>query len=229
MKEDNYRYERKFRVSALSYSELLNTIHYSPFLFREIYYPRTVNNIYLDSFDLENYFDNIEGNSERTKTRIRWYGNDQIKVNAPKLEFKIKRGHVGMKKIYTLSPFIFNKGFSRDHLMNVFNNSTLPDGIRERLRHLRLSLYNKYRRQYFISNDRRFRITLDKDVDYFRLKDISNYFLVKRSDYGTSVMELKYSPNDDSEATKIVEQFAFRLTKNSKYVSGVSCFTHTTR
>ena len=146
-----------------------------------------------------------------------------------KLEFKIKRGHVGMKKIYTLSPFIFNKGFSRDHLMKVFNNSTLPDGIRERLRHLRLSLYNKYRRQYFISNDRRFRITLDKDVYYFRLRDISNYFLVKRSDYGTSVMELKYSPNDDSEATKIVEQFAFRLTKNSKYVSGVSCFTHTTR
>ena len=113
--------------------------------------------------------------------------------------------------------------------MKVFNNSTLPDGIRERLRHLRLSLYNKYRRQYFISNDRRFRITLDKDVYYFRLRDISNYFLVKRSDYGTSVMELKYSPNDDSEATKIVEQFAFRLTKNSKYVSGVSCFTHTTR
>ena len=115
------------------------------------------------------------------------------------------------------------------HLMKVFNNSTLPDGIRETLRHLRLSLYNKYRRQYFISMDRRFRITLDKDVYYFRLKDISNYFLVKRSDYGTSVMELKYSPNDDLEATKIIEQFTFRMTKNSKYVSGVSCFTHTTR
>ena len=224
MKEHNFRYEKKFRFTTISYYELIKLLHLSPFLFREIHHQRTVNNIYLDSFEMQSYYDNIDGYSERTKTRIRWYGNNLIRANAPKLEFKKKYGHVGLKNVFNISPFIFKPGFSRDNLMKVFDDSSLPEGILETLRHLRLSLYNKYERQYFISSDGRFRVTLDKDMHYFGLKDSSNYFLGKRSDYGISVMELKYRPEDSEAATNITEQFAFRMTKNSKYVTGVSYF-----
>ena len=227
MEDSNYRYERKYRVTELSYSELINIIFYSPFLFREIYSQRTLNNIYLDDFDLSNYFDNVDGYSKRCKIRIRWYGYDHNKIHAPQLEFKIRRGYVGTKKIFPLKSFTFDKAFSRDYLMDIFKNSTLPDEIRERLFHLRLSLYNKYQRRYFLSSDNRFRITLDKNIEYFELKDCSNFFLTKRSDIGVSVLELKYGQNNCSEATKIIEQFAFRMTKNSKYVSGISSFMNT--
>ena len=100
MEDSNYRYERKYRVAEISYSELINIIYYSPFLFRKIYSQRTVNNIYLDNFDLRNYFDNVDGYSKRCKIRIRWYDDDNNKINAPQLEFKIKRGYVGIKKIF---------------------------------------------------------------------------------------------------------------------------------
>ena len=224
MEDSNYRYERKYRVTELSYSELLNIIYCSPFLFREIYSQRTVNNIYLDNFDLINYFDNVDGYSKRRKTRIRWYDYDHEKINYPQLEFKIKQGHVGFKKIYPLKAFIFKKGFSRDNLMEVFKNSNLPNEIKEVLFHLRLSLYNKYQRRYFVSSDNHFRITLDKNLEYFELKDCANYFLAKRSDVGVSILELKYNSNYSSEASKIIDKFAFRMTKNSKYVSGISSF-----
>ena len=224
LKEENYLIERKFQVSALSYSEILKNLFCNPFLFREIFLQRTVNNIYLDSFDLASFFDNIDGHSERTKTRIRWYGNDSDKILSPKLEFKIKQGHVRSKKIFTLLPFTFKRGFSRIHLMKMLNNSSLPDPVIEILNHLRLSIYNKYKRRYFLSSDKRFRITLDRDIHYFGLKDSPNYFVSKRTEPSMSIMELKYSPKDDSDASEIIKQFSFRMTKNSKYVSGVSYF-----
>ena len=46
-KKIDYRNEKKFRVTELSYSEIRNIVHFSPFLFKEIYYQRTVNNFYL--------------------------------------------------------------------------------------------------------------------------------------------------------------------------------------
>jgi len=180
----------------------------------------------MDSFNLGSYFDNVDGCSNRTKLRIRWYGSDSLEVNTPLLEFKIKRGHVGTKRCFPLTPFIFQKGFSRENLIEVFDKSKLPDEVREILRYLRLSLYNNYQRQYFISADKLIRITIDKNIDYYGLNDHSNHFIAKRSDYGTSVMEMKYNPNDELMATKIIEQFPFRMTKNSKYVSGTSYFLH---
>ena len=108
--------------------------------------------------------------------------------------------------------------------MEVFKNSNLPNEIKEVLFHLRLSLYNKYQRRYFVSSDNHFRITLDKNLEYFELKDCANYFLAKRSDVGVSILELKYNSNYSSEASKIIDKFAFRMTKNSKYVSGISSF-----
>ena len=227
LKSSIFRNERKFRVYTISYSELLNIIHLNPFLFREIYYQRTINNIYLDSLELDSFFDNVDGYSKRMKVRVRWYGDDLTEVISPKLEFKIKYGHVGTKRVFPLKPFAFGKGFSKDQLTKSFDNSNLPDVISEAVRYLHLSVLNKYQRRYFISLDGRFRITLDKNMQYYLLRDSNNSFLTKRSEDGVSVLELKYNISDDSDANKIVKQFNFRMTKNSKYVSGASYYIHT--
>ena len=46
-----------------------------PSMFYEPYPPRYVNNLYLDTEDMENYLDNVSGVAERRKVRIRWYGD----------------------------------------------------------------------------------------------------------------------------------------------------------
>ena len=73
--ENNYRFEKKFFISELTKQEIESIIKLHPAIFSEIYYERFVNNIYLDSFDLQNYFDNIIGTFKRQKVRIRWYGD----------------------------------------------------------------------------------------------------------------------------------------------------------
>ena len=218
------RYENKYRITERSYAEIKNILHYCTFQFREIYHKRIINNLYLDTFELSNYFDNIDGNNEREKIRIRWYGNSMNYANNPKLEFKIKRGHVSKKNIINLNNFIFKNGFSREDLVKVLRKSSLSNKVLEKMCNQRLSLFNKYERQYYISSNGHYRITLDKDMEYYNLNDYSNYFITKRTDYGVSVMEIKYDPVDRDGVSEIIDQFPFRLAKNSKYVTGVTYF-----
>ena len=68
-KEQKFRYERKFIVE-LDAEEIEYLIKHHPFMFSEIFYKRNVNNIYLDSVDLQNYKENLAGDSERVKIRV---------------------------------------------------------------------------------------------------------------------------------------------------------------
>ena len=72
---DNCRYERKFAIAGASLSAIEHHVRHHPALFFQEYAPRIVNNIYLDTPDLRNYHQNVEGHSQRTKLRARWYGS----------------------------------------------------------------------------------------------------------------------------------------------------------
>ena len=54
----NYRYERKFIISNTDEKKIEHYIKLHPKIFSEIYHERYVNNIYFDSLQLQNYFDN---------------------------------------------------------------------------------------------------------------------------------------------------------------------------
>ena len=88
----NYRYERKSVISELTKNEIKALIKLHPAMFLESYPPRFVNNLYLDSVGMNNYFDNMAGLKERVKVRIRWYGRLFGSVEKPTLELKIKNG-----------------------------------------------------------------------------------------------------------------------------------------
>ena len=60
---------------------------------------RKISNIYLDTIDLKNYKDNINGVKRRTKHRIRWYDDN---AQNPLLEYKNKDDKLGWKNIYKL-------------------------------------------------------------------------------------------------------------------------------
>lgn len=214
------RYERKFLVSGLTASEVESLIRFHPAMFSQIYQPRFVNSLYLDSPDLRNYFDNLAGIQNRVKVRIRWYGDLFGHVERPLLEVKVKSNTLGQKESYPLTSFSVNHDFSFEAIRQVFQSSFLPETLKVELLGLEGVFVGRYHRTYYQSACRHYRLTLDRDLEFYRL-GFNNSFLHKSADFVHTVLELKYDHGKDTDADRIVSYFPFRLTKISKYVLGV--------
>lgn len=224
VKLKDLRYEKKFVISELPSHEIEHLIKHNSAVFSEIFYERRVNNIYLDSIGCENYQDHLAGTSQRLKIRIRWYGKIFGLIKNPILELKIKKNDLGKKSFFQLNPFILDKNFSGRLLQKVFLKSDLPEWLIEKLKLYHPTLLNSYKRRYFISFDKKHRITLDKNQIFFRIKDIDNSFKERITNNETYVLEMKYSLKDYEKAANIMQEFPFRLTANSKYLSGIELF-----
>ena len=220
------RYERKFYISKMDAKEVECLIKIHPSAFSEIFHERFVNNIYLDSVGLKHYFDNIDGNNRRYKIRFRWYGNLLGHVGNPVLEVKVKENLVGFKLRYPFGSFEVGPELSMEEIGKVCKHAGLPDAMNEILRGMNFSLLNRYRRKYFLSADKKYRITIDSDLGYYSLAKRGNTFLNKNSDVTGVVVELKYDTTIDDEAKFITHYFPFRLSRMSKYVSGVESFCY---
>ncbi|MBP7088556.1 MAG: VTC domain-containing protein [Candidatus Omnitrophica bacterium] len=217
----NFRYERKFCLEGISAKDIEPILKLHPAIFKEIYYERRVNNIYLDSVDLRSFFDNINGISKRLKVRIRWYKDIFGIIKEPVLELKLKHNlHVG-KLNYPLVSFMMDKSCSINTIRRVFEQSSLPERLKFHLKELSFSLLNSYRRRYFLSADKKYRITLDYDLEAYKLLPRYNSFLYKLKKQNTTVMELKYNEPNNIFANEITNYFSFRLARSSKYVDGI--------
>ena len=218
---DNYRYERKFFISELTRQEVESIIRINPVMFSEIYHERFVNNIYFDSVSMESFFDNIDGSVDKTKVRIRWYGELSGYIEKPVLELKIKNGLLGKKESYPLRPFKLNNNFNVQSITANIEKSIIPEIIKMELKSMKPVLLNRYSRKYFQSVNRNYRITVDTDIVFYRIGCRNNSFLKKITDDVNVVLELKYNQDMDDNASFITNHFPFRLTKSSKFVSGI--------
>jgi SPX domain protein involved in polyphosphate accumulation len=218
---ESYRYERKFLVPANSWATIEPGIKHNPGIFSSLYHPRTVNNIYLDSPALRLYFMNLEGAAERTKVRIRWYGDLRGLLPHPTLEFKSRSGLLGQKHAFPLDPFQLDNSFTGELLRGVLQGSDLPDGVRQLLSDLEPTLVNCYRRHYYQSADRKYRLTLDSGLEFFRVRPGHNAWLCKTPHCPFQVVELKYDQAHANGADEIAAAFPFRVTRMSKYVFGL--------
>ena len=219
-----HRYERKFTVFNQPKLAVFTGIKKHPAFFRTIYHPRQITNIYLDTAKFQFYKDNQIGIADRKKVRIRWYGNVLGTVIQPKLEYKIKVGLTGYKKIYTLPNFEIGTGFSNEDLQILFDKADLPITVRDELKTLRPTLLNTYQRTYFQSLDKHFRLTFDEGLVYYQLRPTNNQFLAKARERYLQVLELKYAPEQEQKASQVATLLRYRLDKKSKYVSGIDCF-----
>jgi len=190
-------------------------------MFSQAYPERFVNNIYFDTLNMSHYWDNVAGITPRIKVRIRWYGELLGEIKKPVLEFKLKNNMLGSKTSFMLDPLTIDRSSSLDIIKERFRKLEISDALKEYLLSLRFSLMNRYRRQYFESLDNRFRVTIDSDLDFFHISPEQNHFLRKIRNPLTTILELKYEEQYDDEASFISNYFPFRMTKSSKYVSGV--------
>ncbi len=219
---ETYRYERKFLLEDIPIHQAAAIIKLHPRMFSEPYPPRYVNNLYLDTVDMENYYDNVNGADLRRKVRVRWYGTLFGQVNHPVLEIKVKNGLAGTKYAYPLAPFCLDQSFSSSYFRYILLNASLPENVYRDLCRFEVVLLNRYYRYYYASRDGQFRVTLDSQMSFHRVNStISNSFIHRQSNDHNLVVELKYDIDQDLNANRVASFFPFRVTKNSKYVEGL--------
>ncbi len=136
---DEPRFERKYVAPIELAPEIEARLRLHPAVFHAAYPPRWVNSLYFDTPDARGYVENVDGIAERTKLRLRWYGDLHDRV-AAQFEIKTRHGLVGKKTV--LAP---------DH---------------PALRGVEPVLITRYLRRYYESFDHRFRVTLDAPVQY---------------------------------------------------------------
>ena len=221
---DSYRYERKFSIAEMDAAQARSILLRHQAMFGEPYPPRYVNNIYLDTYEFDNYGDNLVGAMERLKVRVRWYHDLFGYVDAPVLEFKVKRGLVGWKEQYPFPAFCFERGFSARAFRKTIRESDLPAQVKLRLANVLPSLVNRYHRSYFATKDGRFRSTIDTDLTYYKLNRLDNRFIVRQVDRRNIIVELKYDRANEGHANRIASSLPFRLSRSSKYVQGMENF-----
>lgn len=216
-----YRYERKFLVEGLDAAQVDMLVRRHPCMFYEPYSPRYVNNLYLDSEGLDNYYANVDGAGERHKVRIRWYGDLLGQIDRPALELKTKDGLVGAKVSYPFPSFHLGRGFSQRHFLELVRASGLPAEVQRHLRGLNAVLCSRYWRRYYATRDRRFRLTVDAGMVYYQVKRGANEFRARFVDEGHVVVELKYDRALDPQAGRVASFFPFSVTRSSKYLTGI--------
>jgi hypothetical protein len=217
----NPRYEKKFVAEGRTLAEVLATVRRHPCAFREIYRPRIVNNVYLDSPTRRDYHDHVNGAANRSKTRVRWYGEQFEAADRPCLERKLKKGMVSGKEVYSLPALSLARDDLGAALMDAFETATIPPILRSLLRHVQPALFNRYRRHYFQSCDRRFRLTVDTRLQFAGTARNNCLAVAWSPSQATPILELKFDTQAAETADAITNAFAFRVVRFSKYVAGI--------
>jgi len=220
-RENEYRYEKKSLVKGCSLAQIMHFIKMHPAMFRELYPPRFVNNIYLDTPLLSDYFSNLNGYPSRGKVRVRWYHQLFRNVNNGILEFKIKEGEVGRKEQFPFPAFAMNNSLTERKFKAIIHHSDLPDHVKFKLRDLEFALLNRYQRWYFATPYERYRLTVDASLSSWQLLKFVNSFNQLWEERDTHIIELKYQTVDDPGVKRIMSGLPFRVTRSSKYIAGV--------
>jgi hypothetical protein len=216
-----YRFERKFFVQNGDPAAVEKMILHHPAFFSEVFHERYINNIYFDTIELSNFMDNINGNMHRQKYRIRWYSDLFSKVEKPVLELKIKKGLVGTKRLHKLNQFEIYKNIGVANIKNVIGESELEADVKFSMQMQNPVLLNRYKRKYYISKDKKFRVTIDTDQSFYKFNHFNNSFLQSFKDDTNIIIELKYDSEHEKESEMITNQLPYRLTKSSKYARGI--------
>jgi len=211
---NEYRYESKVPLLRKELLALRPTLHDLGLYPKKIYPDRPVNSIYLDSLQLNNYFDNIAGISSRRKVRIRWYQDLQDMA----LEIKSKKNKVSIKTSVPLNnqdSIIPTERRLLKDLMNSNPNCLSPYDTQ----FLRPTLKICYLRSYFELHPG-IRMTVDQKIRYWKLRPKSRYKETVSPVF--SVVEFKYLADSGALLRELLREFPFRLTRHSKYVVGIN-------
>ncbi len=215
------RYEVKFSLTNAELPHALGWVTTHACGFRKAFPDRFVNNIYMDTADLQAYEENAAGIGDRDKLRFRWYG-DTWAASAGTLEVKCRSDSVGWKwTARVLRPF------DLEHATWQQFRDTLRGGLDDLFVFLLdqqpfVTLVNRYLRSYFVSRDGRVRLTIDREIQSFpqlgRARPALR-FAAHRAQ--AVVLEVKCAVDDRPLAARVLKDIPWRAARHSKYATGI--------
>ena len=214
-----HRYERKFVFIYKNANELETMIKLLHGNFSEIYSERFINNIYFDKIGSPYFYDNVNGIANRIKTRIRWYGNFFSKTNKYFFEIKKKEGLLVIKDSKQLNNLELNPMTNLKEILKIGLGSDYKTHF-SNYNNLTPKLVNRYKRKYFLSKNKNFRITIDSNQKIGSPKIPISLETLHTNTFKT-ILELKYDLKWDRQASQIINGLSARINKNSKYIDGV--------
>ena len=206
------RFERKYKISGLETETIVANLMLHPAGFRVLHPDRQVNNIYFDTIEMTTFHQNVAGINQRKKFRMRWYGEQVEVMKKPQFEIKIKHNELGMKEVVKCADLEFKELDRITALANEHSGNFAP---------LFPALMNAYTRSYFASADGKFRITIDRNLQYYSLLGQTEFLGYRVEEPGV-ILEVKYEEADDDKAGFVLQNLPYRHSKSSKYVNGVS-------
>ena len=218
---ETYRYERKFHGLDLALQQVALIANLHPAHFRQAYPPRYINNIYFDTPALTNFNDHVDGAARRSKLRLRWYGSADGAAAESALELKVKRGPVGTKSTHRLGGIDCARQLDMRQLLRAVRGSGVAPALIERLASSFPTLFNRYRRHYYISADRHFRLTVDSGLVFCTVNGRHYSHQGRYEERRLIIIELKYAAPFDDFSHRVAGELPFRLAKVSKYIYGI--------
>jgi len=210
----DFRNEKKL-VFFQSESYLLNLLRLLEL--KEIYHKRKVNSIYLDTFNLNDFSDTVDGEKQRSKLRMRWYDQTFNSTIKPILENKIKINNKNFKIKQDLKSLQILDSLSYNEIKKYLNNSEVLDpNILIKFQRRNPNIFISYDRRYFMFKN--VRITMDSNLhyrDFYKKNKISKYDFIKKKNF--HIIEMKYNDDQFNNVTILTNKFRNRITKFSKY------------
>ncbi len=182
-----------------------------------------VRSLYFDSYNLKNYEEKVNGDSDRVKLRIRTYSNTPTIGVKLRTELKARKGIVTEK---------YNSWIEYDTYQEFMSTWHWPDQTDivlaefERYIHLkamRPKIIVEYQREGYSTRSKEdVRVTFDHQV---RSAHASSLFpeipFFRKHHPGLIVLEIKCNKLQPSWLRELVQQQGLRVTANSKYAQGV--------
>ncbi len=224
-KEIKYRCESSDRLESMFFLK--------EFGFQQAFRPRQVSSIYYDGLALHNYWDNIEGYSERRKYRIRWY--DRFVSGGPcQFQQKWKSNGFGSKRIVKFnSPGSKDKLFEslltvveeskmpRNELAGIFSGDEICNWV-----NLFPMVEVNYVREYYESERLGCRVTIDREI---RAIAIDNRLKVRRGEvkFKDVIVEVKFADHNRDVGKRYINKVGVPPEKFSKYAESIAALSST--
>ncbi|MBH45134.1 MAG: hypothetical protein CMC93_00780 [Flavobacteriaceae bacterium] len=208
------RIEIKDVFSTFEFPKFEKALKLSKFSFYCPYPTRQNNSIYFDDYSYSSLEDSIEGNSLRTKKRIRWYGTNKKRANAT-LEIKKKQGVVSWKHLFRNNYSINPTAKTWNELITNKDQTNTVDTL---LLNFQPKSIVSYIRQYFCSFDGKVRITIDHNLQSFSQNSpISPNLDRATKHYNLMIIEVKVSLKDEYLLNLVRKEIPFTPRRFSKY------------
>ena len=215
------RHEFKFVILQHEKPQLFNWLNTSKSKVRQAHDPNVVNNVYFDTFENLAVFENVYGELKKRKFRIRWYGNSK-QIKQVRAEAKERLNLLVFKTVEIIDCNLAIDQISWSSGVNSFFSKLSPAMKTLASSYRKPVLLNRYSRDYFVSSDGSFRLTIDSDISY---KSIHSSKISRSGLTGYEnrlVCEVKF---DESSLTCVKEFLAnvpFARVKHSKFANGLN-------